>query len=223
MYNSFFKQTSSAGYYRWLVATRYLDMPTRLAGAVLDVGAQNGSFLEHIQADFKVGLDLREYPARTQPWVLADAVHLPFVEQSFDHIIAFDILEHIRSDIQVLHEIARILKPGGMVWLSTPSLDFYLFPGGLIQRRFERAWGHIRRGYTKAELQTKLPGCFSGEIISWNEPAFRSLYAFSKIIHAVNSDLSQRLSEWVFAFDSCFVHGGQGHWLAKLTKTRQVF
>lgn len=40
---------------------------------------------------------------------------------SFDTVICFQVLEHIKQDAQLLAEIHRILKPGGQLLLTTPN------------------------------------------------------------------------------------------------------
>jgi SAM-dependent methyltransferase len=47
---------------------------------------------------------------------------LPVAEQSFDTIILSDVLEHIAEPKILIHEMERILKPGGVVLLSVPFL-----------------------------------------------------------------------------------------------------
>jgi len=220
MNDAFSEQASPAGYYRWLVVTRYLGLPANLDSAVLDVGAHNGSFLDRVTAELTVGLDLLKWPAQAQAWTQANARRLPFADNSFGHVIACDILEHIEQDLDVLSEIVRVLKRGGTLWLSTPSAEFYLFPGGRLQQRFERAWGHVRHGYTPSELRSKLPACLVGEFLPWNESAFRHLYAFVKAVHALSPVLSRHLTELIYAWDARHITGKQGHWFAKLQKEK---
>jgi len=44
-------------------------------------------------------------------------------DNSFDCVIAFDVLEHVSNDKKALEEIKRILKPGGLVILTVPMKD----------------------------------------------------------------------------------------------------
>lgn len=50
-----------------------------------------------------------------------DARHLPFSDSTFDLIILQDVIEHIESSEIMIDEIKRILKPGGVIYLSTPN------------------------------------------------------------------------------------------------------
>ena len=50
-----------------------------------------------------------------------DARRLPFADGSFDRIIAAEILEHIDDDGAVMAELARVLRPGGVLAVTVPS------------------------------------------------------------------------------------------------------
>lgn len=60
-----------------------------------------------------------------KPDVCCDALHLPFDDNSIDKVLAYDFLEHIPigSTIDMVSEIYRVLKPGGMLEHFTPSTD----------------------------------------------------------------------------------------------------
>ncbi len=50
----------------------------------------------------------------------ANALQLPFAENSFDKVICSEVLEHIEDYKAVLDEIERVLKPGGLLCVSVP-------------------------------------------------------------------------------------------------------
>ncbi len=50
-----------------------------------------------------------------------DALCLPFADNTFDRIIASEVLEHVSDDQQALHEVFRVLKPGGTLAATVPS------------------------------------------------------------------------------------------------------
>lgn len=50
-----------------------------------------------------------------------DAVRLPFPDDTFDRIIAAEVLEHIPDDEGAIAELYRVLKPGGTIATTVPA------------------------------------------------------------------------------------------------------
>lgn len=53
--------------------------------------------------------------------VKADICHLPFEDNSYDIIFCNHVLEHIPDDTKAMHELYRVLKPGGMGIFQIPQ------------------------------------------------------------------------------------------------------
>ena len=53
--------------------------------------------------------------------VNGDALRLPFPDDTFDRIIASEVLEHIPDDAGALAELARVLRPGGTIAVTVPA------------------------------------------------------------------------------------------------------
>ena len=80
--------------------------------------------------------------------VTASGHELPFGDASFDFVGLFDTIEHIPDDASVLREVARILKPTGLVFLSVPAYQF-------LYSQNDRLVHHCRR-YTRSQMNTLL-------------------------------------------------------------------
>jgi SAM-dependent methyltransferase len=76
-----------------------------------------------------------------------DARRIPFADE-FDVAGAFDVLEHIEDDEQVLREIYRSVRPGGGALFTVPQ-----HPG--LWSQVDARSGHRRR-YRRDELQRKV-------------------------------------------------------------------
>lgn len=53
--------------------------------------------------------------------VNGDGTRLPFADATFDRIIASEVLEHVPDDAAAYAELARVLKPGGILAVTVPS------------------------------------------------------------------------------------------------------
>ena len=74
----------------------------------------------------------------------ANALELPFADNTFDKVICSEVLEHIPDYRGALREIERVLKPGGLFCASVPrrwpeqicwalSEEYHLVPGGHLR------------------------------------------------------------------------------------------
>jgi SAM-dependent methyltransferase len=76
----------------------------------------------------------------------ASLTALPFGDASFDSAVCFEVLEHIEDDAAAAAELARVLRPGGLLLLSVPTPPAPFDPA------------HVREGYAPAELDALLRG-----------------------------------------------------------------
>ncbi len=83
--------------------------------------------------------------------VCASPEDLGFVSNSFDAIVAGDILQSVSDDRIALREMRRVLKDGGLLCLTAPAYPF-------LWGEEDEARGHQRR-YTANELRRKLNNC----------------------------------------------------------------
>lgn len=94
---------------------RLLDETLEAGGRVLDIGS-GGRRL-------RAGILNLDIDAFDNVHVVADAHHLPFIDQSFDLIVASAVLEHVPFPNQVVAQIEKCLKPGGLVYAEIPFLQ----------------------------------------------------------------------------------------------------
>ena len=77
-------------------------------------------------------------------FVEGDAPRLPFVDGSFDRVVCTEVLEHVPNDGEVLAELVRVLRPGGVLAISVPdepaerlfwsvSWQYRNYPGGHVR------------------------------------------------------------------------------------------
>lgn len=67
-------------------------------------------------------VDVRK-PNFSDGWdfLIADGEKLPFVDESFDAVTSFDVIEHIDKDVLFLSEAYHVCKKGGVFILGTPN------------------------------------------------------------------------------------------------------
>jgi len=78
----------------------------------------------------------------------ASAEALPFHDAVFDLVMAMDIIEHVDNDEAVFRELARVMRPGGALVISST-----LHPESWTS--FDDVVGHLRR-YQPQELLARL-------------------------------------------------------------------
>ncbi len=89
-------------------------------------------------------------------FAVGSATKIPFPANTFDRILASEIIEHIRDDAAFLREIRRVLKPGGLIVCTTlttnPSLSV-IWVKRLLGIHVDREFGHMRGGYTPKDMK----------------------------------------------------------------------
>jgi 2-polyprenyl-3-methyl-5-hydroxy-6-metoxy-1,4-benzoquinol methylase len=170
-------------------------------GKVLDVGCHDGYWLSKIEAPFRVGVDLDPiHGVPSLSLVCADGRKLPFVRQSFDQVYALDVIEHIQEDRAFADTLSQVIKPGGNLFLSTPSLRIKLFPA-FLTRWISLKWGHdLRLGYEPDKLIEYFKDDLTVGVRSWNAPAYRFLYLplrfLSSFAPKIAANLVRRIARW---------------------------
>lgn len=85
----------------------------------------------------------------------ADALELPFDDDTFDRVIASEVLEHIDDDVLAMTEIARVTKAGGAVAVTVPRAGQEIVCWALSREYHETPGGHLRI-YRQRQLTERL-------------------------------------------------------------------
>jgi ubiquinone/menaquinone biosynthesis C-methylase UbiE len=83
------------------------------------------------------------------------AYGLPFPDDTFDRIIAAEVLEHLPEDSRAMAELFRVLKPGGLIAVTVPRWGPELVCWALSSAYHEVEGGHVRI-YRGTELRERL-------------------------------------------------------------------
>jgi len=100
---------------------RHLGTPAR----VLDVGSADGPSVGWMRGHRqRVALDLDPRGLTPGSGVCGSALGLPFPDETFDVVGAFDVVEHCVSEDRAMSELTRVLVPGGRLLLSVPAYQW---------------------------------------------------------------------------------------------------
>jgi SAM-dependent methyltransferase len=132
----YFEWHERPGYYADV--TRHFDPDEK----ILDVGCGSAWLAD----DFRnyTGVDssleaVEQARARGRNVVHADIDKgLPFADASFDAAILKDVLEHVDNPVTIVHEVRRVVKPGGRVFASSPDAQRWVWHDYTHRRPFTR-------------------------------------------------------------------------------------
>lgn len=84
---------------------------------------------------------LRRARSSGRPLAKADMAQIPFLTDTFDLAISFDVVHSVSDDYAAVREMARVLKPGGHLVMNVTALEF-------LRGDHSDVWGEQRR-YTR--------------------------------------------------------------------------
>lgn len=150
----------------WLLNRENIHPPA----TVLDAGCGWGTtYLALEKEGYRVtGMDisermLRELDAPQRRLAVGDLTASFAPAQTFDAVLAMDVIEHIDDDLAAARQLHSLVRPGGLLILSVPALP-QLFS------EFDRIQGHRRR-YTEETLRETLQkaGFAQLELVWWGQ------------------------------------------------------
>ena len=108
------------------------------ANSILDVGCGNGwvakEFLPKGKQVYSLDISVTNpdkakklYPNEKHFGVAADSFHLPFSNDSFDCVIASEIIEHVFDPAEFVKELFRVVKKGGSLVITTPYKEKIIY------------------------------------------------------------------------------------------------
>lgn len=106
----------------------YVEAAKRVGGRVLEIGTGTGYGIDIIAPNVEhfVTMDktrseeLGAMPANVE-FKEGVVPPLPFADESFDYVVSFQVIEHIKRDKEFVREVHRVLKRGGKFIVSTPN------------------------------------------------------------------------------------------------------
>jgi len=117
-----------------LLSAYHLAKPF-IKGDLLELGCGEGRGVELLAplADSYIGIDkiqsvidhlVEKYP--DYEFMSGVFPPFPFEDNSFDTIVTFQVIEHVKNDAGFIEEIHRVLKPGGQALITTPNIKMTL-------------------------------------------------------------------------------------------------
>ena len=106
----------------------YVEAAKRVGGRVLEIGTGTGYGIDIIAPNVEhfVTMDktrseeLGAIPANVE-FKEGVVPPIPFADESFDYVVSFQVIEHIKRDKEFVREVHRVLKKGGKFIVSTPN------------------------------------------------------------------------------------------------------
>lgn len=149
-----------------------LALPYCAGKEILEAGCGTGLILKDLAKVAKraVGIDLspgmaRQAKARDLNIVLGSVTDLPFANESFDVVMSFKVLAHIKDIDKALSELTRVVRPGGRLILefyNSQSLRYLAKrlagPGKISQDR------HEAEMFTRWEPPSEIVGRFPSSV-----------------------------------------------------------
>lgn len=98
------------------------ELSTNLSGNLLDIGCGTKPYESLFNVTSYIGLDIDSDMSRKRNTadIFYNGGAFPFPNQTFDSALCNQVLEHVFNPEEFLHEIARVLKPGGRLLLTVP-------------------------------------------------------------------------------------------------------
>lgn len=153
------------------------SLPATAPGAVLEVGVGEGEVSERLRGRWPdvpiAGIDLPDHELAAH-WIgkahsgaFADICRLPFPDDSFDLVLAIEVLEHVPDPVGALRELDRVARRH--LVLSVPRERIWS-AANMARGKYLREWGNT-----------------PGHINHWSKRGFAELVGSTFDVHQVRS------------------------------------
>lgn len=153
---------------------------------VLDVGSADGPSVGwlHDHDGLHVTLDI-DPRGLSAGGVCGSALDLPFADDSFDVVGAFDVVEHCDPESVAMAELTRVLKPGGTMMISVPAYQW-------AWSSFDDANGHHRRYTRKRAVRAAKTAGLQVDRATYAFAAVFPLFAIQRVMTRLVETLTRR-------------------------------
>jgi 2-polyprenyl-3-methyl-5-hydroxy-6-metoxy-1,4-benzoquinol methylase len=110
---------------------RELLTATGNGGRILDIGCWNGEFLAMLQPDWECyGVEIHAEAARLAAdrgiqMIAKTLYQIEGFDEAFDAVTAFDVIEHVHNPADLLDNMLKLVKPGGLVLVGTGNTQAF--------------------------------------------------------------------------------------------------
>jgi SAM-dependent methyltransferase len=149
--------------------------------AVLDVGGRKSHYTigipaaitisdlpreSEIQKRLTLGINeeiigkTQERRSNVQQLLFDDMTQSKLPDNSFDYVVAIEVLEHVEEDSKFIEQVYRVLKPGGTFLMTTPNGDYLKIPNPDHKRHYTKTQLHslLLSRFGAAEVEYAIPG-----------------------------------------------------------------
>lgn len=127
----------------WQTHPRFRFVKSCKDGNLLDIGSGSGSLsfwkewghpIRSKLRMFAVDMQAGEFVERYEAFQTCNLEHtdIPYKNDFFDHVLSAHVFEHLQQPVNLIKNIARILKKGGMAYIEQPNGNSLYAP-----RRYE--------------------------------------------------------------------------------------
>jgi 2-polyprenyl-3-methyl-5-hydroxy-6-metoxy-1,4-benzoquinol methylase len=192
--------------------SRFLPEPSLVADMAAGEGAFSIILSEMGHKVFAVDADRANWKANGIKLHNLDldsefAERIPSIDNRFDAIVAIEIIEHLENPFRFVRECGKLLKPGGLLFLTTPNVEsvqsrlIFLYSGRLS---FFGAYETVRPAHITPIFRWKLDMILA-------EANFEMMHEdFNRHVYASGSNLKGKIAAVIGRLIEPFLKGNKG-------------